>query len=348
MVIKWFSCVIFAALLIGCGSSDRPDQIAGGEQVQNAVPLTVRKVAEFTYSGSLQEILDAYTFGYTDLIRPRLVAEFNYDLDGRIEYEKVTSFRENESDDFSVVPAGGAIAFDMTYTYDPLNPSELAHYRQRNWGFWWFGDHGLLNSITDVNFIRDNGELVMLDSTVLMYESDLHTGGRTEASYRTVSELHNTDGRTVQIDIYSNVAPGIEPPVLDTPSFIDYYSYSDNFVVGRERIDASGELVDYQYRDTYIYNDDGGLLTYTIENSEFFRPRSETVFEHVIFDHQEYGRAYARISSNQSFDELGNAFPGDIIVSIYELAACEPHNSNLIGAHYPQWAACWSISAWGE
>lgn len=348
MTSKWLVCALCAALLIGCGSSDRPDQIAGQNQPVTVAPATVRKALELTYTGSLQEIVDAYNYGDTQALQPRLIAEYEYDANDRMQYEKITSFREDVNDDASIIPAEGAVAFDMTYSYDPINPTELINFQQRNWGYWWYGDHGLLNSIANVNFIRDNGELVMLDTSYLYYTTDVETGLRNEGSSRTVSELINSDGRTVQIEIHSGIAPDAESPALNTPNFIDYFTYEGDLVVKRERIDIAGEIANFKRVDTYTYNSHGGLLSYTNEDSSDARPLRVTAYEHVIVDHEEYGRVYARVEATQAIDEFENVYPGDVKVMIYEVAPCELHNSDLIGDHTPQWAGCWPISAWGQ
>lgn len=346
MTIRWFFGALYAVFLAGCGNSDRPEQMIGSQSAQNTPPLnteleTVRKVIEITYQSSLQEIIDAYASGNSAELQPRHVEEFEYGDNGLVKYQTITAYRENVKDESSVVPRDGAMAFEMTYTYDPLSPQDLVHYQQMKWGYWWDGDDGELELVKDVNFIREDGELVTLDDLTTTYDGQASTS-------REIRELVNSDGRTEHIEIYSDIDPEAQSPILDSPSFIEYYTYEGDLVVQRSRVDISGEIGGFKHSDTYTYDSNGGLRTHTREIYNDYRPHTITVFEHVVVNHEEYGRIYARVAGTQYVDAFGEAHSDSVKVTLYEKECCEPHNSDLVGQHNPQWAGCWELSAWGD
>lgn len=348
MMYKILFGATFALSLAACGNGDRANGNSSAAPDNGNAPATVRRLAEVTFKGSMQSIVDAYSNGGVELLQPRYRAEFVYRPDGVLAHEWITAFREDRYNEQSVVPIDGAKSFEMIYDYEGSKPEKLTHYVQSNWGYWWEYDSGQKNYDLNVDFIYQNDELAFMDENYTSYSLNVDTQLLESTQSRSVIEMENYDGRTVNVMTYYGVGSEEDVSGLFNPSIVDRYTYdSAGRLAYRKREYADGFGGNF-VGESYTYTATGALDTY---EQEFVNGTSFyilTTFKHVVLDDPELGKVYARIGGIQTIDEIGNVSDEEVKVLLFEVADCQPSEDKPIGIQNPQWYGCFRQSIWGQ
>ncbi len=350
MLNKRLLAVVCAIALAGCGNSDRSTTAPGvGEIEPPKKPTTVRRLAEITFSGSMQSILDAYTYGNAQLLNPRYIAEFVYRNDGQLSHEWITTYRTNLENEASVIPREGARSFEMIYDYDTGNPAKLTHYVQSNWGFWGDADSGQKNYDSNVEMVFQGNELAFSKEIFTRFYFDSDTQSWQSSDTRNVSRFDNQGGRTKKISTYLNVDEAVDLNSLTMPQYVDQYTYDTSGRVSYRAREYGDNILDTFVGESYTYTSTGALDTYEQEflNNGVTAYRL-TTFKHGVIDDPEYGEVFARVSATQFIDQFGNAFDEEVKVLLFEEADCVPSEDKPLGVQNPQWYSCFRQSIWAN